>query len=742
MRSKKITDFLDSTEKILPKRILLALGLILLIVAQIYFETREPFGEHITDAVIWNAVSKLELVNYDNVWSALPYLFCGFLLWLWLGSFQWMEPAAAMSLPAERSNPNIAPQLLIIAALYGILLIRIAQQYNTYLEPALWIFALAWLTYLIWNWERRDIDLTPDFNAADLTAILILLIIGIAIGSFALTDLPKQIMPDELPFWDASRMIALGEREASFFEVGVFTFPLSTSIFQSWIMRIFGVTFWSWRFSSVLAGVATVIPLYLLARNWFDRRVAFTAGLMMLVNPYFLSFSRFGYNNIHSLFPVTLAIYLWEKGIRRNSIFYLWLGGLAAGLGYYSFFAAWIAAVVIGLSVFYLRLHKQISRKQVLEFLFILIAAFAFMAAPRVTAAVSSGRSESLIFKVFQASFINSYYGYYYYVESDLTSVHSLIPISGDVKIFFQPQIYREFLARGVIRTLLAIVDPYIATEHFPVSGFAGVITPIFFVIGLALTLKSWKQYRSGLLLLWLFGGLFFLSVISAFPPRHTHLVAIIPVLAILSALGLTSTIEQIIKQTSAHKLVSALTALAITFFSLQAFFIKLPIVHPADFEDHAAWIARRKDQSNTIIYVNSTGKTPDITRSLIDSKIIQGKYFTTPAQFAVQEALGYAKTPTLIFYEGRNETLPREMQKVGFGNYEVYKNKDILGYVFTNADISPSPDTSLYSELILFLKSPAPIVLGILLGALGIHLINEQYYIVKLFAIKKSLRP
>ena len=72
---RKIKDFLARTENTLPTRILLALGLILLIIAQIYFETREPFGGHITSAGIWNAVNKLEIINYDNVWRALPFLF-------------------------------------------------------------------------------------------------------------------------------------------------------------------------------------------------------------------------------------------------------------------------------------------------------------------------------------------------------------------------------------------------------------------------------------------------------------------------------------------------------------------------------------------------------------------------------------------------------------------------------------------------------------------------------------------
>jgi 4-amino-4-deoxy-L-arabinose transferase-like glycosyltransferase len=190
------------------------------------------------------------------------------------------------------------------------------------------------------------------------------LAIGIGIGAYALQDIPAVMVPDEGSFWENARAIALRQFQPAFFDSGVYTFPIASTIYQGWMMRLFGVNLWGWRFASVLAGVSALIPLYLLGKEWFGRRVAIASAILMLANPYFLSFARLGYNNSQALLPVTLAVYLWALGSRKGSYFYLWLAGLVAGLGFYTYSAAWIGVVTLCLGVVYLRVLRQISWKQ------------------------------------------------------------------------------------------------------------------------------------------------------------------------------------------------------------------------------------------------------------------------------------------------------------------------------------------------------------------------------------------
>jgi hypothetical protein len=122
-----------------------------------------------------------------------------------------------------------------------------------------------------------------------------------------------------------------------------------------------------------------------------------------------------------------------------------------------------------------------------------------------------------------------------------------LIRIGEEHTLFYDPVIYGELLFRGVVRSFLALLNPHIISNHYLVAGLAGVIAPLFFLIGLAVSLRYRKQLRFSLPLIWFFGGMIILSVLSAFPPSQAHLVAIIPVLALLSAVGLVVVIESFV---------------------------------------------------------------------------------------------------------------------------------------------------------------------------------------------------
>jgi hypothetical protein len=110
----------------------------------------------------------------------------------------------------------------------------------------------------------------------------------------------------------------------------------------------------------------------------------------MIANPYFLSFARLGYNNSQSLLPLTLCIYFFALAARNGSYFYLWLSGLVAGFGFYTYSATWLGPVVIGLATLYLWLLKAFNWKHTLIILGIVLFGWSVAFLPRV-AYVASG---------------------------------------------------------------------------------------------------------------------------------------------------------------------------------------------------------------------------------------------------------------------------------------------------------------------------------------------------------------
>ena len=696
---------------LLPARwILLIAGVASISYSQYLMEQRPPLGTPVPIAELWNAIYRLEIVNYDNVFLALPYFIGGALL------------CAFTALPASWKDnfinwashwpgrENIKPgfqslHLLIGIVSFGYLLIQLGRHQFSPIYLVFWLVPIWIFTRAFRKLDRNaNVDLSLGISYTDLFWIAFLLILGFGLGSFALQDLPMTIIPDEGNFWETARAIALSHIHPVFFDSGVYTFPVASSIFQGWMLRIFGVSFWGWRFGSVIAGVAAAIPLYLLAREWFGRHTAIAAGIMMVANPYFIAFARMGYNNSQSLFPVTLCIYFFALGARKGSFFYLWLAGIVAGLGFYTYSAAWLGLVTLLLGVIYLLVRREIQWNRALIVLGVILLAWGMLFAPRFAFTASGENSGGLVYKIFETSFVNTFYAKAYYGESDLLRTIPLAGLSDKDTWFYNPVIYGELLLRGTVRTILAIFDPYIIFEHFLVTGLAGVLTPIFFLVGLAISLRYGKQLRFGLPLLWLVAGLFFLSVIGAFPPRHTHLVSVIPALALISGMGLVAVIESLtdlmstrfgLLRTLARNLLVTGVSLAIIYFGFQRYYQTMPRTYPPTFEDVASWIAWRVETPVNLIYLGETDK-PHRVEYLVNSKVVSHTYQTSLiGEFSAETDVA-KNEPTIIFLESQQTEQISLIQNppVGFHRPVTFRYPDgqTIGYAMTNSDIDLQP--------------------------------------------------
>ncbi len=720
----------EKIQNAIPRSVLLIAGLVCIGYSQYLLEQRPPQGTPNPIAETWNALYKLEIVNYDNVFFALPYFIGGaFLCFLaatpsaWKTNFRnW---ASTWPLRAAANWKAHATSLIIGTLLFAFLLFQLGRHQFLAIYLVIWLVCIFLFSRFFWKWDRNAaIDLSPGISAVDLFWMAGILILGFSIVSFALNDIPVIMVPDEGNFWETARAIALGDLHPVFFDSGVYTFPVASSIFQGWVLRIFGISFWSWRFSSVVAGLLAVIPLYLLAKEWFGRTAAVVAGVMMVSNPYFISFCRMGYNNSQSLFPVTLCIFFFALAARKGSYFYLCLAGLTAGLGFYSYFAAWIGLVTLCLSLLYLVLVKEIRWNRAIGLVGIILLAWAVVFVPRIAYTASGNNSGGLLYKIFETSFVNNFYGTAYYGEADLTEVAPLIPVGEHDTLFYNPVIYGEMIRRGLIRTFLANFDPFIVSEHFLNTGFAGVITPIFFLVGLALSLRRIRQFRFGLPLLWFVAGMFFLSVFGSFPPRHTHLVAVIPALALISAAGFMAIIESLKEAISTRwKMVASIigflivgsTSVAIIYLGFERYFVRMPLAYPPPFEDVASWLAWKIEEPVHLIYLSETDR-PHRVEYLVNTHIAPHTYTSGVINgFSLDTSLP-GNEPTVIFIDTQQTQGISLIDNPpdGFHNPIRYRHKDgyIMGYALTNTDIDLNPPVGIADGLNSILNTPVRFVL------------------------------
>lgn len=130
---------------------------------------------------------------------------------------------------------------------------------------------------------------------------------------------------------------------------------------QSIAVHIFGHTPWALRLWPAIFGVLAVLVVWLLARSWFNTRIAWVAGLTMAVSPWAVTVSR---NGLPSALPpllVPLTLWLSGRARRRPTMLNCGLLGLSVALSLLSGPIGWLTvAIVIGVGAYRLGKEKDL----------------------------------------------------------------------------------------------------------------------------------------------------------------------------------------------------------------------------------------------------------------------------------------------------------------------------------------------------------------------------------------------
>lgn len=687
-------------------------ALISVAVAQYLIEKRQTNEVSFSIISEWNDTLRIDLLNWENMIVALPLLVVGGLLFVLVNKYRpWLqEKQTLLAWPtlAQLDWRSALRYLVLALLLIVVMLVQLRIKNESFVPLMMGVVALAILSWLVYCWDRdAHIDLGLNLTYLDLAWMLALLMVGLVVGSYYLRDIPARLVGDEGKFWETARMIALGDYQPSPFGAGVYTFPIASSYFQAAVMRVFGIDLWGWRFSSVLAGVVAVVPLYLFTRLWFDRRTAVVASFAMLTSAYFLAFIRMGYNNSQALFPLVLALFFWSMAVKRSSYFYCWLTGLTVGLGFYTYTAAQLSVIVIVLTGLYLIKQRRTSVRTVALAGFLIFIGWILVLAPRVFYEAVSDNAVSSLHKMGESAFFNVFYGRVYFTDSQLFRLMAPLEM-GHNELFFEPILYAKLLARGLIRSLLSFHSPFFNdSDHFVETGLAGGwIAPIFFTFGLAVALRDWSRFRFTLLLVWLGSGLFLLSVINTFPPRYTHLVTIIPVISIFVALGVVAVVEMVMasmKVADRSRAVVLPLLLILSVFVLgyggwHHYFEKIEAAYPDSFEQAISWAAwRLGDEAMTLAYIEPTRQSHDV-EYLARIKLIAQDYrnFTPDQLFKEDDPLAGTEQVIAFFLEDERDDLSAQLPWAIPNTKPVVaildKQERIQGYAITNSDVELNP--------------------------------------------------
>ena len=119
--------------------------------------------------------------------------------------------------------------------------------------------------------------------------------------------------------------------------VAIITGQASDTVFsrlQSWSIDLVGTTAMALRLPAVIAGILTVLGVYLLARRLYDNReIAALAALLTAAGFWHITLSRVGMATAMPAFWATWGFYYLYKGIETHRLWHWGLAGALLGVG-------------------------------------------------------------------------------------------------------------------------------------------------------------------------------------------------------------------------------------------------------------------------------------------------------------------------------------------------------------------------------------------------------------------------
>jgi uncharacterized membrane protein YfcA len=214
-----------------------------------------------------------------------------------------------------------------------------------------------------YNWASR---LTPEK-----ISFLGVFVIAVALRLIAWSNTPV-IAPDGVIYISQAKAIFYGQLEeiakctgVDILSVYPFLIALFYNVFSDWIIAAKAISF--------IFGVATIIPLYFLLRQFFDYKISALTSLIIAVNPFFVSTSvEILRGPIYWFFSV-LGLYLFTVCIKKENQLFLLLSSISFLL------AAWtrIEGILFFAVSFLYLLFKNRNIRSVLIFIFPAIIGFA-----------------------------------------------------------------------------------------------------------------------------------------------------------------------------------------------------------------------------------------------------------------------------------------------------------------------------------------------------------------------------
>ena len=345
-------------------------------------------------------------------------------------------------------------------------------------------------------------------------ALLAIVAAGAFLRFYRLDLIPSEMGVDLPHIYNNARHIVRGEY-LIFFP----SYPGREGLFFYLIAlyaRFFGLSHFAIKATGALVGLLTILALYLLARELFDREVALYAAAFLALGRWPVILSRTGYRAVTMPLFVILVLYFLVRALHTCRPLDFGLAGLCLGLGMYTYSAFLLmpVAVLVGLALHTLTERgEEAQANEVGILLMFLLAALAFVPLARY-AYENPGT-------------------YLFRVSTRITGRE--VPLPRDLFGVFLENMRRSLLMFNYVGDGMFYIN-------VPFQRQLGFVSGVLFVLGTAYALFRWRKGGNALLLVVLMAMLLPSALSLAFPaevPNAVRAVGVIGPTFLLAALPL-----------------------------------------------------------------------------------------------------------------------------------------------------------------------------------------------------------
>jgi hypothetical protein len=386
----------------------------------------------------------------------------------------------------------------------------------------LWTGSVSWSDLLLWavalimpalampNERRIRRPARPLLTEIGGVSVLILLFVLLNVRD--VNSWYYAAIGDEYAFLNEARGTLTDGIRRPFAQDGVYgAHPMLGVIFQAAVMAVFGRDHAGWLLSSILSAALAIPAMYLIGRTLGGRAVGLIGAALFASSHYLFAFSHLGYNNVMAPTPTAWAVALFLLGVRRQSTPLMYGAGIAAGLGFYTFYSARATMPILGLVVLAQYgwrgcLTPRGLRDRLLE-QWPLILGFVLAAAP-----------------IFAAN-----------GTAVITRMLNEVPGGYNAQITGPP-------GQKFVTNFWLNVPAYfggLQGSHFATGSLLDPVTAALAALGIGLAVRWWSHIGAKVLLIWAAVGIGITALLSPYPyVAITRLLFGVPPLVLLAALA------------------------------------------------------------------------------------------------------------------------------------------------------------------------------------------------------------